>query len=59
MVFAGGSQVLARSWNGKEHWGGLAGTLATMRTEGNRVISAIDNKIRSIDNNWTGNMDQK
>jgi len=37
--------------------GDLPGTLATMSTEGSRVISAIDNRIRGRDNNgqeiWT------
>ncbi len=33
-----------------EKLGGLSGTLATMSMDGSRVISAIDNRIRVIDN---------
>jgi len=58
-VFAGGNQILVRSWNGDKRWGGLSGTLATMSADGNRVISAIDNSIRVFDNTgqeiWTRN----
>ena len=49
-VYAGGNQILVRSWNGDKRWGGLSGTLATMSADGNRVISAIDNSIRVFDN---------
>jgi hypothetical protein len=56
-VYAGGNQILVRSWNGDTRWGGLSGTVATMSADGNRVISAIDNNIRVIDKNgqeiWT------
>jgi WD40 repeat protein len=59
MVFAGGNQLLVRSWNGEKNWGGLSGTIATMSADGNRVISAIDNSIRVVDKNgqeiWTRN----
>jgi hypothetical protein len=59
MVYAGGNQILVRSWNGDNHWGGLSGTVATMSADGNRIISAIDNSIRVIDKNgqeiWTRN----
>ena len=58
-AYAGGNQILVRSWNGEKHWGGLSGTLATMTADGSRVISAIDNSIRVFDNNgqeiWTRN----
>jgi len=59
MVYAGGNQILVRSWNGDTLWGGQVGTVATMSADGNRVISAIDNRIRVIDKNgqeiWTRN----
>ena len=58
-VYAGGNQILVRSWNGDKRWGGLSGTLASMSADGNRVISAIDNSIRVFDNTgqeiWTRN----
>jgi WD40 repeat protein len=50
-VFAGGDQMFVRSWNGDKHWGGRTGTLATMSTNGNYVISAIGNGIQMIANN--------
>jgi len=58
-VYAGGNQILVRSWNGEKRWGGLSGTYATMSSDGSRVISAIDNSIRVFDNTgqeiWTRN----
>ena len=51
MVYAGGNQLLVRSWNGDIHWGGLSGTVATMSADGNHVISAINNRIRLVDKN--------
>jgi len=56
-VYAGGNQILVRSWNEEKRWGGLSGTFATMSADGSRVISAIDNSIRVFDNSgqemWT------
>jgi DNA-binding beta-propeller fold protein YncE len=58
-VYAGGNQILVRSWDGEKRWGGLSGTYATMSADGNRVISAVDNSIRVFDANgqeiWTRN----
>jgi len=58
-VYAGGNQILVRSWDGEKRWGGLSGTYATMSADGSRVISAVDNSIRVFDNNgqeiWTRN----
>ncbi len=57
MVFASGSQILVRSWNGDIHWGGRSGTVAAMNSEGTRVISALDSSVRVYDKNgeevWT------
>jgi outer membrane protein assembly factor BamB len=57
MVFAGGSQLLVRSWDGDIHWGGRSGTVAAMNSEGTRVISALDSSVRVFDKNgeevWT------
>jgi hypothetical protein len=51
MVFAEGQPDFDPfvEWRGTLE--GLSGTLATMSTEGSRVISAIDNRIRGRDNN--------
>jgi len=60
MVFSGGSQILVRSWDGKTNWGGWSGYDASMSADGNRIISALENKIRLIDRNggeiWTKSM---
>jgi LPXTG-motif cell wall-anchored protein len=60
MVFSGGSQILVRSWDGKTNWGGLSGYDASMSADGNRIISALENKIRLLDRNgveiWTKSM---
>ncbi len=40
MVFAGGSQLLVRSWDQDIHWGGRSGTVAAMNSDGTRIISA-------------------
>lgn len=53
MVYAGGSELLVRSWNGDIHWGGRSGTIATMNTGGTRVITAIDASVRVLDKNGT------
>jgi WD40 repeat protein len=53
MVFAGGSQLLVRSWDGDIRWGGRSGTIATMTEDGNRVITVIDASVRVFDKNGT------
>lgn len=53
MVFAGGDQVFVRSWDGDTRWGGLSGAVATMSTDGNYFVSAINDNVRKI--NRTGN----
>jgi len=52
MVFASGNQLFVRSWNGDTRWGGLSGTVATMSSDGNYVVSAIDDNVRKF--NKTG-----
>jgi WD40 repeat protein len=58
-VYAGGNQILVRSWDGEKRWGGLSGTYASMSADGSRVISAVDNSVRVFDDNgqeiWTRN----
>ena len=50
-VYAGGSQVFVRSWDGDKQWWGWSGTIATMSADGNYVISAIGTRIHLIDKN--------
>ncbi len=53
VVFAGGSQLLVRSWDGDIHWGGRSGTIATMNADGTRVLSATDASVRVYYKNGT------
>jgi WD40 repeat protein len=41
-VFAAGSQLLVRSWDGETHWGGQAGFNAAMSEDGKYVVAAND-----------------
>ena len=50
-VYAGGSQVFVRSWNGDKHWWGWSGSIASMSADGNYVISAIGNRVNLVDKN--------
>ena len=54
MVFAGGNQLLVRSWNGDTRWGGLSGTVATMSPDGNYIVSALNDNVRTF--NRTGDV---
>jgi len=60
-VFAGGSQMYLRSWDGQQHWGGHPGFITTMSTDGNYVVYGQGNSlvVRYKDGveNWTRNMD--
>jgi hypothetical protein len=38
-VYAGGNQMLVCSWDGTSHWGRRSGTIATMSSDGNYVVS--------------------
>jgi DNA-binding beta-propeller fold protein YncE len=49
MVYAGGNQMFVRSWDGTIRWGGRAGHVATMSSDGNYVISAAGNLIQVLD----------
>jgi hypothetical protein len=52
-VYAGGSQVFVRSWDGDKQWWGWSGTIASMSADGNYVISATGNRVYLIDKNGT------
>jgi len=51
MVFGGGNQLLVRSWDGDIRWGGLSGSVATMSTDGNYIVSALGDNVRKVDKN--------
>ena len=52
-VYAGGNQMFVRSWDGTTRWGGRAGTVATMSSDGNYVVSAAGNLVQVLDRNGT------
>ena len=54
IVFAGGNQLLVRSWNGNTRWSGLSGTVATMSSDGNYIVSALNDNVRTF--NRTGDV---
>jgi len=61
-IFAGGNQLLFRTWTGDERWGGLAGTIAAMSDDGNYIFSAPGTSVVMYGRNgidiWTRNMDK-
>jgi WD40 repeat protein len=52
-VYAGGNQMFFRSWDGTNRWGGRAGHVATMSSDGNYVVSAAGNLVQVLDRNGT------
>jgi WD40 repeat protein len=61
IVFAGGEQMLLRTWDGNKRWGGKAGTYAAMSTDGENVVQGAGSSLVLMDNTmveqWTRNMD--
>jgi WD40 repeat protein len=52
-VYAGGNQLVVRSWDGVTRWGGRAGTIASMSSDGNYVVSAAGELVQVLDRNGT------
>jgi WD40 repeat protein len=52
-IFAGGNQMLLRSWDGTIRWGGMAGTIASMSLDGNYVVSAAGRQVQVLERNGT------
>jgi len=52
-VYAGGNQMFVRSWDGTTRWGGWAGRVATMSSEGDYVVSAAGDLVQVLDRNGT------
>ena len=52
-VYAGGNQMFLRSWDGAIRWGGRAGTVATMSSDGNYVVSAAGELVQVLERNGT------
>lgn len=48
-VFAGGSQMYLRSWDGEQHWGGRNGFVAAMSADGNYVAYGQGNALVMLD----------
>jgi len=59
-VFAGGNQMLVRSWNGDSHYGGRTGYVAAMSPDGNYVVHALGESVNLLNNKgeplWTRTM---
>jgi WD40 repeat protein len=60
-VYAGGDQLIIRSWDGQNKWGGRAGTYAAMSDDGKYVVDGIGQSVvvldRAMIDQWTRNMD--
>jgi WD40 repeat protein len=60
-VFTGGSQMYLRNWNGTQHWGGRAGFITAMSTDGNYVAYGEGQALVMLDKDgvemWSRNMD--
>jgi hypothetical protein len=52
-VFAGGSQIISRSWEGDKKWWGYSGRISAMSADGNFFVSAVGSEIHRIDKNGT------
>jgi WD40 repeat protein len=50
-VYAGGSQIFIRTWEGKKTWLGWSGILASMSADENYFVSALGNRIQLVDKN--------
>lgn len=52
-VYAGGSQIFVRTWEGEKKWLGWSGSLASMSDDENYFVSALGNRILLEDKNGT------
>ena len=59
-VWAGGDQMILRSWDGLKRWGGKAGSIAAMSDDGGYVVQGMGQGIILLENTmvelWTRNM---
>ncbi|NMB78148.1 MAG: hypothetical protein GYA23_03540, partial [Methanomicrobiales archaeon] len=59
-VFAGGDQLVLRTWDGQNKWGGRAGSIAMMSDDGAYVVTGIGQSViyldRSMKDLWSTNM---
>ncbi|MFA4878114.1 MAG: PQQ-binding-like beta-propeller repeat protein [Methanoregula sp.] len=49
-VFAGGNQMLVRSWSSNSHYGGRSGYVAAMSADGNYAVSALGRSVTLLNN---------
>jgi WD40 repeat protein len=49
IVYAGGNQMLVRSWGGEHHWGGRLALVAAMSSDGEHVVQSIGNTVVLLD----------
>jgi len=60
-VFAGGQQIIVRTWSGSMQWGGRSGMIAMIGPDGNYVVSGVGRSVQVLDKDgadfWNRNMD--
>ncbi|MCK9580602.1 MAG: WD40 repeat domain-containing protein [Methanoregula sp.] len=61
LVWAGGDQMILKSWDSQNKWGGRAGTIASMSDNGEYIVLGYNKDAILIDNTmvdlWTRTMD--
>jgi WD40 repeat protein len=57
LVYAGGNQLLIRTWDGQKRWGGQSGIIATMSGDGEYVVNAVGDSValreKTMAERWT------
>jgi len=51
IVYAGGNQMLVRTWDGEHRWGGRLAHVAAMSSDGEHVVQSIGNTVVFLDQN--------
>jgi len=51
IVYAGGNQMLVRTWDGEHRWGGRLALVAAMSSDGEHVVQSIGNTVVFLDQN--------
>jgi WD40 repeat protein len=61
LVYAGGPEMLVRSWDREIHWGYRPARVAALSNDGKRIAMAVGNKLSVLDNkgieSWSRTMD--
>jgi WD40 repeat protein len=61
LVYAGGTEILVRSWDREIHWGYRPARVAALSNDGKRIAMAVGNKLSLLDDrgieNWSRTME--